>query len=64
MQRSEKWVDANVCVDIVFAVNQTTNDDVELIQSLIRDRRTKIRELFCKPTVFLLLAKVGGEIME
>ena len=54
----------NVCVDIVFAVNQTTNDDVELIQSLIRDRRTKIRELFCKPTVFLLLAKVGSEIME
>ena len=54
----------NVCVDLGFAVNQTTNDDVELIQSLIRDRRTKIRELFCKPTVFLLLAKVGGEIME
>ena len=82
--QSEKWIEVNARVDIVFTVNQTVSDDtvdryiaeiydqhetwrddVALIQSLIRDRKVKILELFCEhDRILILLAEVGYEIME
>ena len=82
--QSEKWIEVNARVDIVFTVNQTVSDDtvdryiaemydqhetrrddVELIQSPIRDRTTKILELFYEhDRILILLAEVGYEIME